>query len=256
MSQRIKLITVGAILCAAGIAGLTTLSANRQGGSGFRTQETTAASGEIEEPYSVTMSPMGEVRFVRVPKRLVTLDANYNDILVALGQEGQLVATGYRDNFFDGFYRQLPGVKLQLDSSRLTYLATPGGGMFDKELLYALRADMHHIDPVQLASSRGWSLADVEEIARNVGPFMANRYSRDNNYAGNIPYAYYTVWELSAKIAEVYRRPERIEQLKAVYDDLIASIRSKLPPEEKRPRVGLAFQYPNTSAWAWFFGDL
>lgn len=243
MSQRIKLITLGAILCAAGIAGVTTLNANRGAGTGFRTEEATTAvsSGGKEAPYSVSMSPMGEVRFARVPKRIITLDANYNDMLVALGQEENLVATGYRDNFFAGFYHQLAGTKVQLDPARLTYLATPGGGMFDKELLYALRADVHHIDPVQLAASRGWSRADVDEIARNVGPFMANRYSRENNYAGSEPYAYYTIWELSAKIAEVYRRPERIEQLKAVYDDMVAAIRAKLPPEEKRPRVGLVY---------------
>ncbi len=242
MNGKIKAVTLGAILCAAGVAGIATLSVQRDHQAIFRTERAPAdVSARKDGPYSVTMSPMGEVRFDHVPQRVVTLDANYNDMLVALEQGKKLVATGYRDNFFEGFYKQLAGVEPRFDSGKLTYLATPGGGMFDKELLYALRADVHHIDPLQLAASRGWSRADVEEIARNVGPFVANRYSRDNNYSGTEPYAYYTIWELSEKVAEVYRSPERIRQLKKVYEELVAGIQAKLPPEEKRPRVGLIY---------------
>lgn len=242
MSQGIKMAAVGTLLGGAVLLALAGLFADPGKGPAFWTERAaTAPSAEPMRPYSVTLSPMGEVRFDHVPRRIVTLDANYNDMLVALGEEHKLAATGYRGNFFDGFYAQLPGVKVRLEAERLTYLASAGGGMFDKELLYALRADVHHIDPLQLAASRGWSRADVEEIARNVGPFVANRYSRDHNYPGPEPYAYYTVWELSAKIAEVYRKPERITQLQAIYSDLLQAIQAKLPPKEKRPRVALIF---------------
>ena len=61
--------------------------------------------------YSVSMSPMGEVRFPHTPKRVVTLDANYNDMLVAAGQGKTLLATGYRGNFYDGFYSELSRAK-------------------------------------------------------------------------------------------------------------------------------------------------
>ncbi len=114
---------------------------------------------------------------------MVTLDANYNDMLVALGEGKKLVATGYRGNDFDGFDKDL-GVNSNYDARRLTYLSSGGGTGFDKEVFYALHADVHHIDPLQLAAVKGWSRADVDEISRNVGPFFANRYSRDNNYAG------------------------------------------------------------------------
>ena len=106
-------------------------------------------------------------------------------MLVAVRQEEKLIATGYQGNFYDGFYAQLHGVPVTLDPQRLKYLSG-AGGQFDKELLYSLRADVHHIDPLQLARSRGWSRADVDEIARNVGPFFANRYSRENSYPGVI----------------------------------------------------------------------
>jgi ABC-type Fe3+-hydroxamate transport system substrate-binding protein len=162
-------------------------------------------------------------------------------MLVALGEEGNLVATGYQNNFFDGFYNELNGIQVNIDPTRLTYLSHAGGGMFDKEVLYSLHPDIFHIDPVQLASSRGWSRADVDEISRNVAPFFANRYSRENTYSGKEPYTFYTIWELSKKVGEVYQRPERMTQLKLIYDQLVRDIQAKLPPVEKRPRVGLIF---------------
>lgn len=190
-------------------------------------------------PYFVEMSPAGRVRFDHPPRRVVTLDANYNEMLVALGVESRLVATGSSNNFFDGFYRQIPGVTNTVDCRKLTYLYGASGTLFDKETLYALHADVHHIDPLQLASSKGWSRADVDEIARNVGPFIANRYSRENSYPGKEPYTYYNVWELSDKIAQVYRRPQVIARLQRIGKKLVGDIQVKLPPAEKRPRVGL-----------------
>jgi iron complex transport system substrate-binding protein len=191
--------------------------------------------------YTVSMSPMGDVRFVKIPRRIVTQDANYNDMLVAVGMATGLVATGYKGNFYDGFYRQLPGAQIHLDPSTLSFLAKAGGGMFDKEALYALHPDVFHIDPIQLASAKGWSPADVAEVARNVAPFFANRYSREDNYRGKLPYTYYSLWELSEKVAEVYHRQDRMIALKAIYDGMLTTIRAKLPALEQRPRIGLVF---------------
>jgi ABC-type Fe3+-hydroxamate transport system substrate-binding protein len=42
-------------------------------------------------------------------------------------------------------------------------------------------------------------------------------------------------------VGEVYRRTETIARLKAVYDDMVRKIQAKLPPVEKRPRVGLIY---------------
>ena len=192
-------------------------------------------------PYSVTMSPVGTIQFQRPPERIVTQDANYNDMLVAVGCDHGLIATGYENNFFNGFYEQLSGVKIAINPEILIYLSGQTGNMFDKELLYQLHADIHHIDPLQLMSSRSWSRANVEEIARNVAPFFANRYSRENIYPGKEPYEFYTVWELADKVAQVYRRPNRIAKLKEVGDAMIRAIKAKLPPPEKRPKIGLIY---------------
>lgn len=239
MSRNFKLAVVVSILCVIGLTAVL-LTVTNWGSSTFFRIKSAKTDAIKSTGYSVTMSPMGTVNFEHVPRRVVTQDANYNDMLVAVRQEEKLIATGYAGNFFDGFYKELSGVPVGGDPQHLTFLSG-SGGTFDKELLYSLHADVHHIDPLQLARSRGWSRADVEEIARNVAPFFANRYSRENHYSGPEPYEYYTVWELSEKVAEVYRRPEKIVRLKAVYDKLVKDIAAKLPPLEKRPRVGLVF---------------
>lgn len=252
--KRVLLITA---IAAAGIGGMAMFFiAPGTGDGAWRTTEQDGGKpAEDGAPYSVELSPAGKVRFTHVPERVVTMDANYNDMLVAVRQEQKLVATGYRDNFHDEYYKAIGGLEVRYDPGKLGYLSSPGGGTFDKELLYSLRADVHHIDPVQLATSRGWSKADVDEIARNVAPFLANRYSRDHSYPGTEPYDYYSIWELSGKIAEVYRRPEPIRQLKGIYDEMVAAIRAKLPPEEQRPRVGLVF-YNNGKFTTYSLGNL
>ncbi|MDD4891679.1 MAG: ABC transporter substrate-binding protein [Phycisphaerae bacterium] len=226
---------------AAGTAALLVIATGRGNGIAIRTERCPTAPAAKSAPYVVTMSPMGAVRFDHPPRRIVTMDANYNDMLVALGQDDRLIATGYASNFYDGFYAQLPGVRAAMDPQRLTYLAGAGGSLFDKELLYALHADIHHIDPLQLAGMRGWTRADVDEIARNVGPFFANRDSRENNYPDKEPYTYYTLWELSDKVGQVYRRSRRIARLQTIGDQLVREIEAKLPPADQRPRVGLVF---------------
>ena len=238
MNRKFKFSIVAAILLIAGGLAVVLLATDWGRGPVFRTQSAPPNSPAKSAPYVVNMSPMGDVRFEHVPRRVVTQDANYNDMLVAVQQEEKIIANGFTGQSFDGFYRQLPGVSVALDPQRLKYLST-GGGMYDKEVLYALHADVHHIDPLQLARSRGWSKADVDEIARNVGPFFANRFSRENSYPGTEPYQYYTVLELAEKVAQVYQHPQRIAALKQIYDKLVADITARLPVLEKRPKVGL-----------------
>lgn len=240
MKRTFKLTLLGVVLPATGVLAVLLVATDWGRSPIFRTTPLSTNAPAATKPYVVNMSPMGAVTFPQLPQRVVTQDANYNDMLVAVRAEPKLLATGYPGNFYDGFYAELPDVTVGLDPRQLKYLS-PIGGMFDKELLYALHADVHHIDPLQLGRSRGWSPADVAEIARNVGPFFANRYSREDSYPGKEPYEFYTLWELADKVAQVYQRPEPIAQLKQVYDEMVTNIASRLPPETKRPRIGLVF---------------
>ena len=251
MSRTTRLLLVAALLGAALLSAILMLFRQGMAAPQFRTTEraTLADASRVSpalavalpaEGYDVTMSPMGTVHFTNVPHRIVTQDANYNDMLYALRQEAGLIASGYSNNIYGGFYAQVPGVTSVVDYATITFLSAGSGNLFDKELLYRLHADVHHIDPVQLAAVRGWSKADVDEIARNVGPFFANRYSRENNYPGKEAYTYYTAFDLAEKVGEVYRCAGRIRRLQVVYDRLVQAIEKKLPPLEQRPRVGLA----------------
>jgi len=197
-----------------------------------------SAEGDGSGSYSVTMSPVGEVAFDAVPETVVSYDDQWADHLVALGQGDRLVALGNPENFVTAFYGQLPGV--EFDPGGLTALLQ--GDSLDKEMLYELDADVHHLDPYRVLDTwgDGWERTDVEEIGTNVGPWFANRYSAYRDYGGDRPYQYYSVWELARKFAAVYQVPARPAQLKRVYDEMVASIRRELPPMAERPRVALS----------------
>ena len=188
-----------------------------------------------DDPHVVSLSPVGDVCFPQVPRRVVTLDAHYNDALVTFAQDDKLVATGFEGNLYDGFYDALPGVESRIDAEALPYVG-PG---LDKEALYALKADVHHIDPERLLRGGRWKREDIDEIARNVGPFFANRFSRTHGYKGAEPYTYYTAWELAERVGEVYRQGEKARRLAAAYARMVEQIQAKLPPVEERPSVGL-----------------
>ncbi|MBN2711171.1 MAG: ABC transporter substrate-binding protein [Planctomycetes bacterium] len=238
--RKIKLVLVTVTLLLVIASGITFAVFSARGNNTIlRTSDGKQAEGS--GPYSVTMSPIGTVTFQHPPERVVTQDANYNDMLVAAGSDDKLIAAGYQNNFFDGFYKQLKGAKITIDPAKLTFLSGGNGNMFDKELLYKLDADIHHIDPLQLSRSRSWTQADIDEISKNVGPFFANRYSRENIYDGDEPYEFYDVWQLADKVAQVYRKSERIAALKKIGDKLVSDIQAKLPPESKRPKVALIY---------------
>lgn len=258
-SRNWRFLLVGAVLClAVGSAVVAAVHSDAKT-TALRTAESVArdaadaaaagsgASAIVssgEEGYSVTMSPVGTVHFRRPPERIVTGDANYNDMVITVGRGPKVIAAGYPDNHYEGFYAQLPGFEPGLDFAAVEYLhgrggsGGAGGAGLDKERLYALRGDIFHIDPT---GGRSWTRADIEEITRNLGPFFANRGSRENSHAGDEPYEFYDLWQLAEKVAQVYRRPDRVAKLKAIADDLVARIQQELPPLHERPTVGLVY---------------
>lgn len=224
------------VAVALAVAAAALATASLWGGG---TRSETVRGAPEGQPYTVEMSPMGPVEFRAPPRRIVTLDANYNDLLVALDRQGGLLATGSQTNFYDGFYRQLGEAVRDVDTTALQYLYGQGGGLFDKETLYALDADVHHIDPRRLARNRGWTAAGVQEIARNVGPFFANRYSRTCDYPGDDAYEFYELWQLYETVADVYRQGALVRRLAQLAAVLTQRIEADLPPPAQRPSVGL-----------------
>ncbi|QFU84828.1 ABC transporter substrate-binding protein [Natronorubrum aibiense] len=208
--------------------------------------ETTAPSAT--ESYSVELSPVGEVTFDEIPSNVMAYSPHYADMLVALGHDDALNSLGFPDGYgqtLSYFFEPFDGV--DFDVNGLTELFS--NGSFDKEVLYELDSDVHLMDPAWASTFDGWDKTDTDEIRDNVGPWFGNRYSRQHaspteKWADG--YRYYTIWELTEKVAAVFQEEDRFEALQAEYEDLYATIRANLPPENERPTVGLVTYYDDT----------
>jgi iron complex transport system substrate-binding protein len=189
--------------------------------------ETTAG----ETGYSVTLPPVGEVRFESIPERWLAYQYAYGDMGIALGKGGGYVGTNKPENYPDFFYDELPGV--DFDASQLTNI-----GSGDKEVFYELDPDVMFLDPNNGRARFDWSDADIEELSQRVAPFFGH-FGRRYGYRYQAEYEQLGLYDLFEKVAEVFRERERYERVKAVHDDVMALVDRKLPPEEERPTVGL-----------------
>ena len=206
------------------------------------TEATQSETDTDDGSYSVTMSPVGTVEFDAPPSSAVCFDDTWLDHLVALGQADALEGIARPDSPYIGFYEELPGVSV--DTSDLT--AIFGDDSIDKEVLYEIDPDVFHIDPIQATRGGGLDATDIRELSDNVAPFLANRFSLYNQFDGDAEYEFYTLWELSAKLATAYQVSDRSTALKAVYDEMVETIDDGLPPESERPSVALTGYYQGT----------
>lgn len=327
LSRKIKVFTLYAvtIVVTAVAVFYSTIPFLRSAGQGDNLiPKLTEMDKPKEYAYSVTMSPMGKVYFEHVPQKVLTGDSNYNEILTATRDADKIVRTSYLHHRYDDFYNKIPGFQSGLNWDLMKTLADSSGRTsFDKEYLYALKAEVHHLDPLVIMQTKGWTPEDVIEVAQNIGPFFANRGSRDfpldrpkiAPYAAPLPkwqrnpqrddcdidkktvaeksngeksngeksgfekdktdqrnvraqgyvkeerkeersktlkidptqlpgfedYEVYSLWELSDKVAQVYKKQGVVAKIKAMSDKMAAEIQAKLPPKEKQPKVGLLF---------------
>ncbi len=242
----------GGVLGTGLLAGCTGQSDSGGPATQTDTADTPATETTMSEDgsYSVTMSPVGTVEFERPPETATVYDATWADILVGLGHGDAVLSLGHPELYYAGYYDQLDGVSF--DTSGLAPLYNDG---LDTEQFYELDADIHHLDPVNIGYSgwSGWSMTDVEEIEENIGPFVANRLSRAHaeppaEYGGD--YQYYSLWELTEKLGQVYREAERAAELQAIRDDLVTEITADLPSRSDRPSVGLLVFSPDEETFS------
>jgi len=219
----------------------------------------TATSTENDQSYSVTMSPVGEVQFDSIPTNVLTYYPLSAGTAVALGHGDSINAIGYDKQLFgntvDYYYDSLESVSFEWeDLGRVTPSDNPGA--LDREAFYELDSDVHFLDPALLRSaSFGWSEADIDAIAEDVGPWFGNYYSRTNAqppaaYRDN--YEYYTLWEYIGKIAAVLQEEDRYRAFKSMYDDLVGRIQANIPLESDRPSVAVV-AYSDGTFWPYDF---
>ncbi|WP_224270898.1 ABC transporter substrate-binding protein [Haloprofundus salinisoli] len=202
----------------------------------------TTSSGES---YSVSMAPVGTVEFDSVPQNVMVYSLLYADMAVAYGKGDAVNSLGFDadagGNTLDAYYDRLDGVSF--DRSGIEQLNTGSGNVnVDKELFYELNSDLHLVDPCLVVSFDGWEQSDIDEIRTNIAPWFGNAYSRAHSQPPEEcrdGYEYYTLWEISERVSNVFRERRRFKALRAVYDGMLEEIRSNLPPADQRPSVGV-----------------
>ncbi|MEY7849961.1 ABC transporter substrate-binding protein [Natrarchaeobius sp. A-rgal3] len=216
----------GAIVGGSLLAGCT--------GDGDGDEERTAATeSSSTDPYTVSMEPVGDVTFDRVPERWVAYDGGYADMAVALGQADGLAGTGMADRYYTHVYDELAGV----DVDRSVLEAYPD--VHTKEEFYELDCDVHLYDPQMLINWFEWSDDDVEEIVDNVAPFVGNLIFRRSDEWHD--YRYYTLYEAFETVADVFQETARYDAFAELHDEFIADVRAQLPSEEARPDVFVTY---------------
>ncbi|WP_415380374.1 ABC transporter substrate-binding protein [Halosimplex sp. TS25] len=195
--------------------------------------ETSNRSGD--GGYSVTMEPVGTVEFDAVPQSIAPFTADYIDMLVALGHGDAVESIWYRGRYKTLHYEELDGVSMDLDG--LTQLWADG---VPKEPFYEMDADLHLIDPHALTDwFQAWSQSDLEEVRENVAPFVGNVVFRRTDEWHD--YRYYSLYEAFEKVAAIVQERERFEAIRAMHDDLVATVQSRLPAPDDRPNAALVF---------------
>jgi iron complex transport system substrate-binding protein len=189
-----------------------------------RTATATTGAVEGDVTHTVSMEPMGPVEFEGVPDDWVALLPSYADMGVAL-DVGQSLGIQLPGRYASQFYEEIPGVSYDEGD-----VVTLNDGGVDKEVFYELDADVHFMEPNQLINWYDWDERDVEEVASNVGPFLGNFIRRRSD--GWHDYPYYSLYGAFEKIATVFHREQRYEQIKALHDEFVESIQARLPEEQ------------------------
>ncbi|WP_435361663.1 ABC transporter substrate-binding protein [Haloarchaeobius sp. DFWS5] len=252
-TRRAYLSATGAAVTAGLLAGCTggnetTTSQNTSGSAGTDEPTETGDSNEQstttdDGPYSVSMSPMGEVEFEETPEDIFTVFSTYADMAVALGH-GDGVNSVYVPQMsgttMNHYYDRLDGVSFDWEG-----LVDPLVDGLPKEKIFELDSDVHFADPIWAANQNNWGQSDVDEVESQISPWFGNFFSGTQNGVpdGTDDYQFYSLWELFGKVAQVLREEKRYEALAQVHTDLVSTIEADLPAKEDRPtavRVTLA----------------
>jgi len=207
--------------------------ANDSTGSNGTTDAGGNATSGSERSYSVQVDPLGEFTFESVPGRYVANDLMAADIAHALGKTELAAGPSDMDRWPTFFYDQLPGVRFGTGDA----LALDGEGGYDKEVFYEANPDVNLVDPGMVTEYMEFSEGDLEELARNTGPFVTpfNTYIFAD-WQDEHPK---TIDEVFEAMSRVFREEDKYEAFAAIHDEVISDVQSRLPPESERPAVAV-----------------
>jgi len=203
-----------------------------------RGSELTPRSAEEDTPYEVCMEPNGCHTLDAVPEEFVVYHQGPVDMMISLGQAEGIAASGFPSTFPTQYLDQLPGVSFDpSDVVGLNESGTP-----DKEVFYELDVDIHLVDHNVAMEYFGLDESDIEELENNIAPFHGS-WMRRQDYTEEYPY--YELYEGLDKYAEVFQVEPRGDAFRSLHDEVVESVRSRLPPVADRPSVA----YLNHNYW-------
>jgi iron complex transport system substrate-binding protein len=170
--------------------------------------------------------------FESVPETWVAENASWADMGVALGLDkpSAVVLTG---EYRTWHYQDIP----DLSPSKEGMVSLWQDGI-SKELFLEIDADVHFIDPNYMINLiQNWERSDVEEMSERIAPFCGN--TSFSTYPWHEEYPYYSLYEATEKVAQVFQRTDRYDALVELHDTFLGRVRERLPRESERPAVAL-----------------
>ncbi|MFC6723360.1 ABC transporter substrate-binding protein [Halobium palmae] len=179
--------------------------------------------------YEACIEPVGCLTFEAVPETWMAITGPWADMAIALGRRDGFQPAGW---YGPSYFFDRVGVEWPTDAG-----APYSDGKWDAEVFYELDPDVILTDPNYFAvNDRSWDDSDTREITDNVAPFFGSTVYRRLPYHD---YRFYTLYEAFERLAVLFRERERYEAFAALFEELRAEIRSRLPPENERPEIGL-----------------
>ena len=199
------------------------------------TEESTGTSTPEAESYTVSIEPVGEVEFERVPETWVANNGSWADMGIALGLQppkGVWLPSRYHTHYYD----EISGVSV--DKGSIAQLWGDSG--VGKEQFYQLDADVHIFDPNFLMNRGSWKQSDIDEIRNQIAPiFGSSIFSR--SYPWHEDYRYYTLYEAFEKLSQVFQRTNRYEAFEGIHDEFQANLAPIVPARSERPSVAVVW---------------
>ncbi|WP_158589341.1 ABC transporter substrate-binding protein [Halococcus sp. IIIV-5B] len=201
-----------------------------EGDGGANGSRSTDSTSNANESYTVEMVPVGEVEFESVPETWYSgrRNGDWADMGLALGQvdgwiPGPLPSMLYYDDLGFDLLSRFPDARWVNEQAN------------DPERIHEVDPDVILLDPVNLRIRWDWSAQAIEDVERTVGPFFAAMVYR---YREELGYEPPTMYEAFEKLSMVFKERERYDAIKGIHDEMLETVKSRLPPEDERPRLG------------------
>jgi iron complex transport system substrate-binding protein len=237
---RREYVKYGAAVCAGGLLAGCTGQTDAGGMSELEGEPSATETSRPSESgtgttYEACIEPAGCLAFEEVPETYLVYNGAWADMAFALGRREGFLTAG---NMIPGFFFEPFDIDVP-SPDELAPLAKWDGGGWSKEVFYELDPDVVLMDPNYMHGTgwdSDWDESDTREIRENVAPFFGNNCRRRRAFHD---YKLYTLYGAFERLADLFRERERYDAFARLHEEVRGEIRSRLPPADERPKVGL-----------------